>query len=81
MEGTSKAVLAGLAGARDGLASERLYVLTLARSVLEYAATGKIGQAFAICVGFATTLIAYAQARARAALEIASERKRATSGT
>jgi glycosyltransferase involved in cell wall biosynthesis len=84
MEGTSKAALAGLAGTKDGLGSERLYVLTLGRSVLEYAATGKLGQAFAICVGLATTSIAYAQARARAVIsqgpKMVSERKGATSG-
>jgi cellulose synthase/poly-beta-1,6-N-acetylglucosamine synthase-like glycosyltransferase len=83
MEGTSKAVLAGLAGTKDGLSSERLYVLTLGRSILGYAATGKIGQALAICVGLATTSIAYAQARARTANsrgpEMAPERKGATS--
>ncbi len=83
MEGTSKAVLAGLAGTKEGLSSERLYVLTLARSILGYAATGKIGQALAICVGLATTSIAYVQARARTANsrgpEMAPERKGATS--
>jgi len=84
MEGTSKAVLAALAGTKDGLRSERLYVLTLGRSVLEYAATGKIGQALAICVGLATTSIAYAQARARAAIsqgpKMAAEQKGARFG-
>jgi glycosyltransferase involved in cell wall biosynthesis len=85
MEGSSKAVLASLAGTKDGLDSERLYVLAMAHSVLGYAASGKIGQALAICVGVAATSIAYAQARARAVIshgpKIASERKRAASGT
>ncbi|RUV72385.1 MAG: glycosyltransferase family 2 protein [Mesorhizobium sp.] len=85
MEGTSKAALVGLAGTKDGLDSERLYVLTLGRSILEYAATGKIGQALAIFVGLATTSIAYTQARARAAIsqgpKIATERKGVTSRT
>jgi glycosyltransferase involved in cell wall biosynthesis len=68
MEGTSKAVIAGVTGTRDGLSSERRYVLTLARCVLGYAVTGEIGRAAVVCIGLATTALAYLQTRrARAA--------------
>jgi GT2 family glycosyltransferase len=63
MEGNSKAVLTGLAGAKDGLGSERRYVLTLARSVLRYICTRKLGRAMAICAGLAITTSAYGRAR------------------
>jgi glycosyltransferase involved in cell wall biosynthesis len=63
MEGTAKAVLTGLTGSRDGLGSERRYVLTLARSVLRYVCTGKLGRAMAICAGLAMTTNAYGRAR------------------
>jgi glycosyltransferase involved in cell wall biosynthesis len=63
MEGTAKAVLTGLTGSRDGLGSERRYVWTLARSVLVYAITGKIGRAAAISAGLTTTIAAYVRAR------------------
>jgi glycosyltransferase involved in cell wall biosynthesis len=63
MEGTAKAVLTGLTGSRDGLGSERRYVLTLARSVLRYVCTGKLGRAMAICAGLAMTTSAYGRAR------------------
>jgi glycosyltransferase involved in cell wall biosynthesis len=63
MEGNSKAVLTDLAGARDGLSSERRYVFTLAHAVLRYICTGKIGWAAAICVGLATTTITYGRSR------------------
>jgi glycosyltransferase involved in cell wall biosynthesis len=63
MEGTSKAVLTGLAGTRDGLGSERRYILTLAHSVLRYTVTGKIGRAAAVSMGLATTALAYLQTR------------------
>jgi len=63
MEGYSKAVLADLAGAKDGLGSERHYVLTLARSVLRYLCTGKLGPVMAICAGLAITTSAYGRAR------------------
>jgi glucosyl-dolichyl phosphate glucuronosyltransferase len=63
MEGTAKAVLTGLAGAKDGLGSERRYVLTLAGSSLREIITGNFGHAFAIYVGLIITIVAYAQAR------------------
>jgi glycosyltransferase involved in cell wall biosynthesis len=62
MEGGSKAVLAGLAGAQDALHSERRYVFTLAGAALAYAATGRLGCAFAICVGLGVTSLAYFRA-------------------
>jgi cellulose synthase/poly-beta-1,6-N-acetylglucosamine synthase-like glycosyltransferase len=63
IEGTAKAVLTGLMGSRDGLGSERRYVLTLARSVFHYICTGKTGRAAAICAGLAITTSAYGRAR------------------
>ena len=63
MEGTAKAVLTGLTGSRDGLGSERRYLLTLARSVLRCMMTGKIRRAAAICAGLAITASAYGRAR------------------
>jgi glucosyl-dolichyl phosphate glucuronosyltransferase len=60
MEGNSKAVLKDMA---VGLGSERRYVLTLARSVLRYICTGKLGQATAICIGLAVTTSVYGRAR------------------
>jgi hypothetical protein len=63
MEGNSKAVLTDLAGARDGLGSERRYVLTLALSFLRYICMGKLGPAMVICVGLAITTSAYGRAR------------------
>jgi glucosyl-dolichyl phosphate glucuronosyltransferase len=63
MEGTAKAVLTGLTGSRDGLGSERRYMLTLARSVLYYICTGKLGRAMAICAGLVITTSAYGRAR------------------
>jgi hypothetical protein len=63
MEGTAKAVLTGLTGSRDGLGSERRYVLTLARSFLRDVCTGKLGRAMAICAGLAMTISAYGRAR------------------
>jgi len=62
MEGTAKAVLTGLTGSRDGLGSERRYVLTLARSILRYICTGKLGRAMAICAGLSITTSAYGRA-------------------
>lgn len=63
MEGTAKAVLAGLTGSRDGLRSERQYVLTLARSVMRYIVTWHPRRAFAICLGLVITTFAYGRAR------------------
>ena len=63
MEGTAKAVLTGLTGSRDGLGSERRYVLTLVRSLLRYICTGKLGRAMAVCAGLAITTGAYGRAR------------------
>jgi glycosyltransferase involved in cell wall biosynthesis len=75
MEGTAKAVLTGLAGSRDGLRSERRYVLTLAQSVLRYICTGQLGRAIAICAGLAITTSAYGRARlARAMVRTSSDR-------
>ena len=69
MEGSSKAVVTDLAGARDGLKSERRYVRTLAQSIIGYVAARDLGQAFAICIGLAVTTAAYGRARlARARL-------------
>jgi glycosyltransferase involved in cell wall biosynthesis len=69
MEGTAKAVLAGLTGTKDGLHSERRYVLTLARAVLREVGSsfggqsGGAGRAAAICGGLAITAFAYLQTR------------------
>jgi GT2 family glycosyltransferase len=63
MEGSAKAVLTGLTGTWDGLGEERRFVLTLARSVLRYIYTGKLGRAMAICVGLTITTSAYGRAR------------------
>lgn len=62
-EGTAKAVLTGLTGSRDGLRSERRYILTLGRAVLRDIVTAKIGRAVAICAGLSITTTAYARAR------------------
>ena len=63
MEGKSKAVLTDLGGSKDGLRSERRYVLILAQSILRYICTGKLGWVMAICVGLAITTITYGRAR------------------
>ena len=74
MEGTAKAILTGLTGTKDGLGSERRYVVSLARSVLREllsSLTGKrgaIGRAAAICAGVTITLFAYARTRLARAL-------------
>jgi glycosyltransferase involved in cell wall biosynthesis len=82
IEGTAKAVLAGLTGAKDGLDSERRYVLSvLPRAVLrEIGAAvggqrGAAGRAGAICAGLAVTTSAYLRTRlalARVREDIAS---------
>jgi hypothetical protein len=63
IEGNSKAVLTDLAGAKDGLGSERRYVLTLAQSVRRYICTVKLRRAMAICACLAITTSAYGRAR------------------
>lgn len=63
MEGTAKAVLSGLTGTRDGLSSERNYVVRMARSVLGYLAHGDFARAAVICSGALITAAAYARAR------------------
>ncbi|OKO88672.1 hypothetical protein AC629_08645 [Bradyrhizobium sp. NAS80.1] len=68
MEGTAKSVLTGVTGSRDGLGSERRYVLTIAQSFFRYLITGNFGRAFAIFVGLAVTAIAYGQTRLLQAL-------------
>jgi glycosyltransferase involved in cell wall biosynthesis len=69
MEGDSKAVLTDLAGSKDGLRSERRYVLILAQSILRYICTGKLGWVMAICVGLAITTITYGRARLAHAIQ------------
>jgi GT2 family glycosyltransferase len=80
MEGTAKAVLTGLAGTKDGLDSERRYVIGLAQAVArelgaalagDRVAMGRVG---AICSGLAITAGAYLQARLRNALPPADRR-------
>jgi cellulose synthase/poly-beta-1,6-N-acetylglucosamine synthase-like glycosyltransferase len=63
MEGTAKAVLTGLAGTKDGLDSERRYVLSLAGSSLREILAGNLGRALAIYAGLIITIAAYVQAR------------------
>jgi len=78
MEGTAKAVLTGLAGSRDGLGSERRYVLTLLRAVLRDTVSSLTGErgaarrAAAMAAGLGITAWAYASMRARLALTIRS---------
>ncbi|MBN8963501.1 MAG: glycosyltransferase family 2 protein [Rhizobiales bacterium] len=79
IEGNAKAVLSGLAGARDGLGSEGRYVReVLPRAVmndLRAALRGQAGaarRAGAIVAGFALTAFAYARTRLSGAAEMRS---------
>ncbi len=63
MEGTAKAVLTGLTGTKDGLGSERRYVLTLVGSVMRQIVAGNFRRAAAICAGFMITVFSYGCAR------------------
>ncbi len=63
MEGTSKAVIGDLIGSKDGLSSERRYVVTLASSVLGYVVRGQFRRAMAVCLGLAITTVAYVKTK------------------
>jgi glycosyltransferase involved in cell wall biosynthesis len=70
MEGTAKAVLIDLTGAKAGLGSARHYVLkVLSKAVLReiggalHGRLGSVGRAGAICAGLAITSFAYARTR------------------
>jgi GT2 family glycosyltransferase len=63
LEGNAKALLTSLTGTKDGLASERRYVLTLINAVLREIVTGNFRCAAAICAGFSITTATYARAR------------------
>ena len=82
MEGRAKAVLTGLAGARDGLASERRYTWRLVRAVLRELSAASAGRrgaarrAGAICLGLTITATAYLRARIEQAIRAGA----ATSG-
>lgn len=76
MEGNSKAVLAGLAGTQQGLASERRYVRSiLPRAVLRETAHGArgdraaLGRAASIVAGLGITAWAYFRGRAKIRLQ------------
>ncbi|MBV9828402.1 MAG: glycosyltransferase family 2 protein [Alphaproteobacteria bacterium] len=64
MEGTAKAVLTDMAGTKDGLGSERRYVIGLCGAVLRSLASGYLRRAGAICGGFGITALAYFRTRA-----------------
>lgn len=67
LEGTAKAVLTGLAGTQQGLASERRYVRSvLPRAVARNLAAARVRRAAAIVAGLAVTAWSYALARLRA---------------
>src|SRR5207244_97714 len=65
LEGAAKAVLTGLAGTREGLASERRYVRSvLPRAVVRELAAARVRRAGAIVAGLAITTWSYAHGRA-----------------
>jgi glucosyl-dolichyl phosphate glucuronosyltransferase len=87
MEGAAKAVLAGLAGSRDGLASERHYLTrVLSRAVLHELAgavrgrPGSLRRAAAIAAGVSITAGAYLRARLAMAKEAWSRPSGAAGG-
>jgi glucosyl-dolichyl phosphate glucuronosyltransferase len=63
MEGTAKAVLTSLTGTKEGLGSERRYVLSLVRAVIRELCQAKPRRAAAICLGFGITGYAYVRTR------------------
>jgi len=73
MEGISKAIIGDLIGSKDGLSSERRYVVKLAGSVLGYLLKGQIRRGLAVCMGLAITTLSYVKTRrARARLQPAT---------
>lgn len=77
-EGRAKAVLAGLAGSKDSLGSERRYILTLVRAVARDVLRGRIRRGSAMLIGLSVTAQSYFAARRVA--RRAARRAIATSG-